>query len=579
MFEEEGTARTKLLSYLGFTMPVECSDKYSDLDNLGKGLENTLSLDTRSSVEVDVSTYSIDNGEEFFNNPQISEDSSAYEEKSVPNGEKAEKEPEEPSRSYDPSFDDSIQHALVVGDYKGAVLQCIAADRMADALVIAHAGGSSLWESTRDQYLKNNLAPYLKVVSALVRNDLMALINARPLNSWKETLALLCTVTVRPRTARYVPAWQLIGMRTSRYWAVPLKSAVGGRFRLSAIDFGCRRSNEGEIDYRQSIEEEKGRKKKRKRRKKKKRRSTSHRPRLRAACAPSPPAGRSRAIATCGRLLSPCGETSEILICYYLILLHSLSERDAPISLPYQSSASHTESLYGADQSGYGVLDYSHNYYEDNNLSQPLPQLHQNVADTSRAEGFHQAPGSAYGGNQLVQQKPQVPDFSNQRLFHPSQPSQNFIPSHTSQISQLSEMLNAISSPAWLLSYIRSVFLGHVIRMLFIVYLSCFSFFQGAANPLYQHGPPISAPQDVGASQPASITVQRFSQPISTSTAPRGFTPVYNPNFAQRPSISPVHPLSPTKSSETQPVGVPPAPPSTVQTVDTSNVPGNASSP
>ncbi|RRT48089.1 hypothetical protein B296_00047266, partial [Ensete ventricosum] len=274
MFEEEGTARTKLLSYLGFTMPVDCSDKYSDLDNLGKGLENTLSLDTRSSVEVDVSTYSIDNGEEFFNNPQISEDSSAYEEKSVPNREKAEKEPEEPSRSYDPSFDDSIQHALVVGDYKGAVLQCIAADRMADALVIAHAGGSSLWESTQDQYLKNNLAPYLKVVSVLVRNDLMALINARPLNSWKETLALLCT---------------LIGMRTSRYRAVPLKSAVGSRFRLSVIDFGCRRSNEGEIDYRRSIEEEKGRKKKRKRRKKKKRRSTSHRPRPRAACAPSPP--------------------------------------------------------------------------------------------------------------------------------------------------------------------------------------------------------------------------------------------------------------------------------------------------
>ncbi|RZR78356.1 hypothetical protein BHM03_00003640 [Ensete ventricosum] len=516
MFEEEGTARTKLLSYLGFTMPVECSDKYSDLDNLGKGLENTLSLDTRSSVEVDVSTYSIDNGEEFFNNPQISEDSSAYEEKSVPNGEKAEKEPEEPSRSYDPSFDDSIQHALVVGDYKGAVLQCIAADRMADALVIAHAGGSSLWESTRDQYLKNNLAPYLKVVSALVRNDLMALINARPLNSGKALYRSICT-----------------GLAADRYADQPLLGSttkIGRRRSISTVGdrFCCRRSNEGEIDYRRSIEEEKGRKKKRKRRKKKKRRSTSHRPRLRAACAPSPPAGRSRAIATCGRLLSPCGEM---------------------FRLP------------------------------DNNLSQPLPQLHQNVADTSRAEGFHQAPGSAYGGNQLVQQKPQVPDFSNQRLFHPSQPSQNFIPSYTSQISQLSEMLNAISSPAWLLSYIRSVFLGHVIRMLFIVYLSCFSFFQGAANPLYQHGPPISAPQDVGASQPASITVQRFAQPISTSTAPRGFTPVYNPNFAQRPSISPVHPLSPTKSSETQPVGVPPAPPSTVQTVDTSNVPGNASSP
>lgn len=43
------------------------------------------------------------------------------------------------------------------------------------------------------------------------------------------------------------------------------------------------------------------------------------------------------------------------------------------------------------------------------------------------------------------------------------------------QLLRLSEMLNAISSPAWVLSYIRSVFLGHVISILFIVYLNCFS--------------------------------------------------------------------------------------------------------
>ena len=31
---------------------------------------------------------------------------------------------------------------------------------MADALVIAHAGGDSLWQSTQDQYLKISRAPY-----------------------------------------------------------------------------------------------------------------------------------------------------------------------------------------------------------------------------------------------------------------------------------------------------------------------------------------------------------------------------------------------------------------------------------
>ncbi|RZS26281.1 hypothetical protein BHM03_00059600 [Ensete ventricosum] len=37
-------------------------------------------------------------------------------------------------------------------------------------------------------------------------------------------------------TARYVPVWQLIGTRTGRYRAVPLKLAVDNRFRPSAVD-------------------------------------------------------------------------------------------------------------------------------------------------------------------------------------------------------------------------------------------------------------------------------------------------------------------------------------------------------
>jgi protein transport protein SEC31 len=30
-------------------------------------------------------------------------------------------------------------------------------------LVIAHAGGAALWESTRNQYLRKSVSPYLKV--------------------------------------------------------------------------------------------------------------------------------------------------------------------------------------------------------------------------------------------------------------------------------------------------------------------------------------------------------------------------------------------------------------------------------
>ncbi|RWW65637.1 hypothetical protein BHE74_00027047 [Ensete ventricosum] len=69
---------------------------------------------------------------------------------------------------------------------------------------------------------------------------------------------------VRPRTARYILVQQLTGTRTGRYWVVPLKSIVGDRFRLSAVDFDRRRSIDGEIGHWRSIEEEKGKRRKKK---------------------------------------------------------------------------------------------------------------------------------------------------------------------------------------------------------------------------------------------------------------------------------------------------------------------------
>ncbi|RRT44071.1 hypothetical protein B296_00055969, partial [Ensete ventricosum] len=41
----------------------------------------------------------------------------------------------------------------------------------------------------------------------------------------------------KTRTARYIPVRQLTGTRTGRYRAVPLRSAIGGRFRPSTVDF------------------------------------------------------------------------------------------------------------------------------------------------------------------------------------------------------------------------------------------------------------------------------------------------------------------------------------------------------
>lgn len=161
MFEEEGTARTKLLVHLGFNVPEEGTQNASD--DLSKSFAETLSLNNGTFADGAGDQFAVDNGEEFFNNPPSSDDSFLTEEKDSNNGRQFKKEPEEHPVTSDPSIDDSIQRALVIGDYKGAVMQCIAANRMADALVIAHVGGTALWEITRNQYLRNSISPYLKV--------------------------------------------------------------------------------------------------------------------------------------------------------------------------------------------------------------------------------------------------------------------------------------------------------------------------------------------------------------------------------------------------------------------------------
>jgi len=171
MFEEEGTARTKLLTHLGFSVPNEGTENATD--EIGKKLTNALSFDEKASEEG--SEFLIDNGEDFFNNPQTSENKFTAEDSEILNDKQIKKEPEEHPESTYPSIDESIQRALVVGDYKGAVLQCMAANRMADALVIAHVGGPALWEITRDQYLKKSPTSYLKV--CIFRNFLSLFIS------------------------------------------------------------------------------------------------------------------------------------------------------------------------------------------------------------------------------------------------------------------------------------------------------------------------------------------------------------------------------------------------------------------
>lgn len=175
MFEDDGTARTKLLTHLGFSLPAEVKDTTED--ELSQEL-NALGLQEKEADEghaglKDSAIYPSD-GEDFFNNlpspkadtPVSTPGKKFSAENSVHDGEEAlQHQNDDHDENPDAVFEDAVQRALVVGDYAGAVAQCISANRIADALVISHVGGASLWERTRDQYLKMSHSPYLKVHS------------------------------------------------------------------------------------------------------------------------------------------------------------------------------------------------------------------------------------------------------------------------------------------------------------------------------------------------------------------------------------------------------------------------------
>lgn len=186
MFEDDGTARTKLLSHLGFSVSTESQDSQGEIsqDVDALRLDDTAADNTGYGGGREAPLFPSDNGEDFFNNlPSPKADtpvSISGDNHAAVNTVLAAEEPQVEDGvddNGDSSFADSVQRALVVGDYKGAVGLCVSANKMADALVIAHVGGGSLWENTRDQYLKMSRSPYLKVAETLSRSHEVENIN------------------------------------------------------------------------------------------------------------------------------------------------------------------------------------------------------------------------------------------------------------------------------------------------------------------------------------------------------------------------------------------------------------------
>ncbi|KAG9459646.1 hypothetical protein H6P81_004154 [Aristolochia fimbriata] len=578
MFEEEGTARTKLLSHLGFSVPVAEMD--DNLHNeLSQEIDKHLSLDERAStVEATdglaESSLPIDNGEDFFNNLQSpkadssvtpSGDVLVVESSSVVNGDEAH-ENVEGTHSL---LDGDIQRALVVGDYKMAVSLCVSANRMADALVIAHLGGSSLWESTRDQYLKKSHCSYLKVVSAMVNNDLMKLVNTRSLNSWEETLALLCsfaqgeewtilcdTLASRLMTAGNTLAATLCYIcagnidKTVEIWSWSIKSDQEGQSYVDLLQDLMEKTiifalATGQKRFSPSLSK-----------------LVENYAELLA----------SQGLVTTAieylKLLGTENSSHELSILRNRIALSTEGE-EAPKSMPYDHSQARTQPSYPAEQPGFGLADPSQHYYQDKTQQLQNPNM-----PGSPYEVYQQPFASSSYGSQHQPGQSKKPDYMT--TFHPSQSPNMFVPSQVSQAPQPSFVPSPATAQPAVRPFIPST--PPTLKNLEQYQqptLGSQLYPQGVPAPsTYPSGTP--GPSSFGAAPPSQVgpvAGVQLSHGAMTMPAPRGFMPVSNPTFTPRPGMAPVQPPSPTQQASVQPVAAPPAPPPTVQTVDTSKVP------
>nr|GMD36612.1 protein transport protein SEC31 homolog B [Ipomoea batatas] len=603
MFEEDGAARTKLLSHLGFSLPVE--EKVAKQDDISDqvsalGLGESVTSTEQNTMKKEPIGLPFDNGEDFFNNlpSPKTETPLSTSGNNFDNTEAASGWEETPSaingleESTDSSSDDAILRALVVGDYKTAVAHCISANRMADALVIAHVGGTSLWESTRNQYLKTSQLPYLKVVSAMVSNDLMSLVKSRPLKSWKETLALLCTFAQQdewtllcdtlgsrlfaagetlPATLCFICAGNVD--KTIEIWSRTLSDIHDGISYFDLLQDLMEKTIVFALATRQ------------------KRFSASLCKLVEKYAEILASQGQ---LSTAMKYLKVLGTeelSPELTILQDRIALSISPDKDT-MSTAFENSQLQTGPGYSSEQPSYGMNGASQHYYPESPMQNTPSTLNGPYAENYQSnlgpsfKGY--TPPSSYQPAPPSSYQPTPPSYQPTPSYQPNPPS--YQPAPQQNVQQPSIFLPApvphVPQPPLQGNIAAPPGAGHPTIKPFVPTnppalrnveqyqqpTLGSQLYPGQANPSFPTGPHAPGGYDPNLSQVNPPLGQRMPQVVAPSPNVRGFAPVTNPGV-QRPNVSAMQPPSPTQAAPVQPPASPAVPPPTVQTVDTSNVP------
>ncbi|KAF3526697.1 hypothetical protein F2Q69_00049807 [Brassica cretica] len=549
MFDEEGTTRTKLISHLGFSLPSVEQDQAvnglsSDLN--GVELEDTAVHAREPEESNEAAAFAMDNGEDFFNNfpakPDTPVSTSATDfmppdTDFTAKEEETEEMPEEEDESSDRVFDDAIQRALVVGDYKEAVDQCISANKMADALVIAHVGGTALWESTREKYLKMSSAPFMKVVSAMVNNDLTSLVHTRSHKYWKETLALLCTFAQGEQWSSLCDVLASKLMAAGNTLAAVLCYICAGNVDRTVEIWSRSLSNERDgRSYAELLQDL-----------------------MEKTLVLALATGNKKFSASLCKLFESYAEilASQGLLSTAMKYLKVLDSGglSPELSILRDRISLSAEPETSTVASGNTQLPSTIPYNQEPTQAQP------NVLSNPYDNQYQQPYTNSYGGYGPTAVNPPMQQAT---MFMPHQaqptPQPSYPPAPASNAQQSMRSTFVPSTPAALKNanqYQQPTIASHS--------------FTGPSNNAYPVPPGPGSYVPSAPSQVGQYSNPMMSQVAAPGAGPVGFTPMSTPGVAPRSVIGSVQPASPPAP---QAAPAPAAPPPTVQTADTSNVPG-----
>ncbi|XP_071829619.1 protein transport protein Sec31A-like isoform X2 [Apostichopus japonicus] len=89
--------------------------------------------------------------------------------------------------------DGLISQSLLTGNFEAAVEMCLHDNRLADAILLAIAGGPELLAKTQRKYFKKTKSNVSRLISSVVTKDLGDIVKSCEIENWKEALTALLT--------------------------------------------------------------------------------------------------------------------------------------------------------------------------------------------------------------------------------------------------------------------------------------------------------------------------------------------------------------------------------------------------